>query len=139
MGENKHIKELDAFTKKYIKDIYQEKPSLDFTNAIMDKIALESSSDVFKVKALITNKGWFVISLLVAAVIIIPLNTSESSVLNLPNLDFSFFDKLVITGLFESVSISNTVFYAIFFFGLMFMAQVFFIKNYFDKKLNQAI
>lgn len=136
MGENKHIKELDAFAKKYVQEIDQEKPSLDFTASLMNKIVLESKSEVFKVKALITKKGWFVISLLVAAVIFIPFNSSEKNVLNLPELDFSFLDKIQIPSLFESFSVSNTVLYAVLFFGLMFFAQVVFIKNHFNKKLE---
>lgn len=136
MGENKHIKELDAFAKKYVQEIEQEKPSIDFTASIMNKIDLESRSEVFKTKALITKKGWFVISLLVSAVIFIPFNKSEKSVLNLPELDFSFFNKIQIPSLFESFSVSNTVLYAVVFFGLMFFAQVVFLKNHFNKKFE---
>ena len=40
MGENKHIKELDAFAKKYVKEISTEQPSLDFTASLMKKITL---------------------------------------------------------------------------------------------------
>ena len=41
MGENKYIEELDTFSKKYVKEIQQEKPSLDFTSSIMQNIAKE--------------------------------------------------------------------------------------------------
>ena len=136
MGENKHIKELDAFAKKYVKEIEQEKPSLDFTASLMNKIVLETNSEVFKAKALITKKGWFVIATLLLAVVFIPFKTEEKSLLNLPDVDFSFFDKLQIPNLFESIAVSNTVLYAVFFFGLMIIAQVVFLKNHFDKKYH---
>jgi hypothetical protein len=54
MGENKHIEELDAFAKKYVKEIKQDKPSLDFTASIMEIITKESASKVFKTTALIS-------------------------------------------------------------------------------------
>mgnify|MGYP000704683358 FL=1 len=136
MGENKNIKELDAFAKKYVKEIEQEKPSLDFTASLMNKIVLETNSEVFKAKALITKKGWFVIATLLLAVVFIPFKTEEKSLLNLPDVDFSFFDKLQIPNLFESIAVSNTVLYAVFFFGLMIIAQVVFLKNHFDKKYH---
>jgi hypothetical protein len=137
MGENKHIKELDAFAKKYVKEMKQEKPSLDFTASLMQKIALESvNSEVFKAKALISKKGWFIISLLMIAVIFIPFKTSRKSLFNLPRVDLSFFDKLQISNVFESISVSNTVLYAIFFFGLMIIAQVIFLKKHFEKRFN---
>lgn len=136
MGENKHIEELDTFAKKYVKEIPQEKTSLDFTKSIMNTILLESQAKVFTTKALISKKGWIVISILVLAVVLIPFKSSEKSLFNLPELDFSFFDKIQVPNLLESINISNTVLYAVFFFGLMFMAQVFFIKKHFDKKFN---
>jgi hypothetical protein len=136
MGENKHIKELDAFAKKYVKEVSIEKPSLDFTASLMQKIVIESNSEVFKAKALISKKGWFIISLLMLAIIFIPFKTSEKSIINFPKIDFSFFDKLQLSNLYESISISNNVLYAVFFFGLMIIAQIVFLKKHFDKKFN---
>lgn len=137
MGENKHIKELDTFAKKYVKEIEQEKPSVDFTASLMQKIALESVNvEVFKAKALISKKGWFIISSLIIGLVFIPFKASEKSLFNLPEVDLSFFDKLQIPNLFESISVSNTVLYAIFFFGLMIIAQVVFLKKHFEKRFN---
>ncbi len=136
MGENKHIEELDAFAKKYIKEIPKENVSLDFTASVMKNILSEHKVKVFTTKALISKKGWFIISLFVLAVIFIPFKSSEKNLFNFPELDFSFLDKIQIFNLFESFTVSNTVLYAISFFGLMFIAQVIFIKNHFDKKLH---
>ena len=137
MGENKHIKELDAFAKKYVKEIPQEKISIDFTANLMKKIAVENvNSEVFKAKTLITKKGWLIISLLIIAVIAIPFKSSEKSFINLPKFNFSFFDKIQIPNLFESITVSNTVLYAVLFFGLMIIVQVLFLKNHFEKKFH---
>ncbi len=136
MGENKHIEELDAFAKKYVKEIKQETVSKDFTASIMQSIVADSKKSVFKTKALISKKGWFVIAILILAAILIPFKESEKSFLNLPELDFSFLDKIQFSSLFETVTISNTVLYSVFFFGLMIIAQVVFLKNHFNKRYN---
>ncbi|WP_298778397.1 hypothetical protein [uncultured Polaribacter sp.] len=136
MGENKHIKELDAFAKKYVREIQSESPSKDFTNSLMQAILAESKSTVFKPTVLISKKVWFLIFGLIVAVIFIPFNSSEKSFINLPKVDFSFFDKIQIPNFLESIAISNTVLYSVFFFGLMIIAQVVFLKNHFNKRLE---
>ncbi|QNM87013.1 hypothetical protein H9W90_07840 [Polaribacter pectinis] len=136
MGENKHIKELDAFAKKYVKEIKAEKPSIDFTASIMQTIAEEKTADVFKTTALISKKVWFLILGLLAAAIFIPFKESKGTSLNMPEIHFSFLEKIQISNLFESISVSNTVLYSVFFFGLMVIAQVVFLKNHFDKRYH---
>lgn len=57
MGENKHIKEIDAFTKKYVKEIKTETPSLDFTSNLMKSIQqLDAVKSVTVYKPLISKK-----------------------------------------------------------------------------------
>ena len=74
MGENKHIKELDAFAKKYVKEISTEQPSLDFTASLMKKITLEKNLEVFKAKSLISKKGWMLIAASILALIFISVS-----------------------------------------------------------------
>ncbi|WP_288955939.1 hypothetical protein [uncultured Polaribacter sp.] len=136
MGENKNIEELDAFARKYVKEIPKEKISLDFTASVMNKILLQSQQKVFTTKALISKKGWFVIAIVVLAIVLIPFKNLEQSLLNFPEFNFSFLEKFQFLNLLESVNISNTVLYAIFFFGLMIIAQVFVLKNYFNKRFS---
>lgn len=136
MGENKYIKELDAFAKKYVKEIEQQKPSLEFTNSLMDKLVLEKKTSAFKTTELISKKGWFAILLSLIAIIFIPFKSSEESFLNLPKVDFSFFDKFQMPNLFDSISISNIGLYAVFFFGFMLIAQVIFLKKHFENRFH---
>tara|TARA_B110000503_G_C7109962_1_gene397629 strand:+ start:315 stop:725 length:411 start_codon:yes stop_codon:yes gene_type:complete len=136
MEDNRQTEALGAFTKKYVKEIKQEQPSLDFTTSIMQTIAKESTAKVFKSTVLISKKVWFVISVFVLAAVFIPFKTSYKGLINLPKVDLSFFDKIQIPNLFESFSVSNTVLYSVFFFGLMIMAQVVFLKNYFNKRFE---
>jgi hypothetical protein len=136
MEENKHIKEFDTFAKKYLKEIKTESLSKDFTASLMNKIVLENSKSVINTKALISKKVWVVIFASVLAVVLIPFKASEKSLITMPKLDFSFLKKIQIPNLLENVSVSNTVMYAILFFGLMFMAQVIFLKNHFNKRFE---
>lgn len=136
MGENKNIQELDAFAKKYVKEIKQEKVAKDFTASLMDKIVLEHQQSLLKSKALISKKGWFIVFLFILVVVFIPFKTSEESWFSLPKLDLSFFDKIQIPNFFENILVSDTTVYAFLLFGLMIIAQVIFLKNYFDKRFS---
>ena len=136
MGENKHIKELGAFARKYVKEIPQEKTSIDFTASIMQTIAKENTYKSLKFSVLISKKVWFVISALVLVILFVPFKESEKSLLSFSKVDLSFFDKIQIPNLFDSISVSNTVLYAAFFFGIMIIAQVVFLKNHFNKRFE---
>ena len=135
MGENKHIEELDAFAKKYVKEVPLEKPSIDFTASIMQTILKENASNVFKAKALITKKGWFLIVSLLLVAIFVPFKQLKQTSIKLPEIDFSFMSKIQIPNLFEYLTVSNTVLYSVFFFGIMIFAQVVFLKGYFEKRI----
>lgn len=136
MEENKKNIELDTFAKKYIQEIKEESPSKDFTTSLMSAIVLENSKSVTVSKALISKKAWFVILSIVLAVVLIPFKSQEKSLFTMPELDFSFFNKIQIPNVLESFSISNTVLYAIFLFGLMLIAQVLFLKNHLNKRFE---
>lgn len=136
MGENKHIKELDDFSKKYIKDIDTEKLSPEFTSELMKKIQV---LNVYKVQAftpLISKKVWFLIGLLLVAILSIPFNSNEESILSVPELDVTFLNKFQLSNLFESVSISNTTFSIICLFGLMIFIQFIYLKKYFESRIH---
>lgn len=136
MEENKKNIELDTFAKKYIQEIKEESPSKDFTTSLMSAIVLENSKSVTVSKALISKKTWFVILSIVLAVVLIPFKSQEKSLFTMPELDFSFFNKIQIPNVLENFSISNTVLYAIFLFGLMLIAQVLFLKNHLNKRFE---
>lgn len=136
MGENKHIKELDAFAKKYVKEIPNEQPSVDFTANLMQKITIESPIKAFKTTSLITKKGWFAIAVLVLVTLGIPFFKSGESTLQRFNINFSFFENLQATQFLDTVSISNTTIYAFIFFGLMIAIQFTYLKQYFDKRFQ---
>ena len=107
MEENKKNIELDTFAKKYIQEIKEESPSKDFTTSLMSAIVLENSKSVTVSKALISKKTWFVILSIVLAVVLIPFKSQEKSLFTMPELDFSFFNKIQIPNVLENFSISN--------------------------------
>lgn len=136
MEENKKNKEIDIFAKKYIQEIKEESPSKDFTTSLMNAIILENSKSVTVSKALISKKAWFVILSIVFALVLIPFKSQKKSLFTIPELDFSFFNKIQVPNILENFSVSSTVLYAVFLFGLMLIAQVFFLKNHLNKRFE---
>jgi len=136
MGENKHIKELDNFSKKYIKDIDTEKLSPEFTSELMKKIQVLNVYKVQSFTPLISKKVWFLIGFLLVAILSIPFNSNKESILSVPKLDVTFLNKFQLSNLFESVSISNTTFSIICLFGFMIFIQFIYLKKYFESRIN---
>ena len=136
MGENKHITELDAFAKKYLKEIPLESPSKDFTENLMSAISQMKPEKSINYKPLISSKGWFLVIAAVIAVILIPFKSSEEGFFSLPELNFSFFEKVNFSGLTETVQISTTTLYVAMFFSVFVFVQIFYLKGFFEKRIN---
>lgn len=133
MGENKHIEELDAFVKKYVKDIKEESPSINFTSNLMDILQKENSV-IYKATPLISKKVWgILISVLILSIFYVSRGTSLSWI-KTPKLNLDFIPKIQIPNLFESITISNTILYVCFFFTIMIFVQIYVLKNHFTKK-----
>ena len=89
MGEDKHIEELDAFTKKYIKEIDIEAPSVDFTANLME-ILQQENAKVYKPVPLISKKMWSVIVVfLIGSILYVSKGTSVTW-MKMPKLDLSY-------------------------------------------------
>lgn len=137
MGENKHIEEIDAFAKKYVKEIPTETPSVDFTKNLMQSIAqLQTVKSTIAYKPLISKKAWFVVISAIIAVLFIPFSSSEKAFFTLPELDFSFLEKLNFSGLFQNVNVSSTTFTIALVFGLLLSIQIIYLKGFFEKRLS---
>jgi len=136
MGENKHIKEFDAFSKKYIKEIKREVPSVDFTANLMDVLLQKENTEIYKATPLISKKVWFILAgFLVTCILYVSRGTSLAWV-KMPKVNLDFFSRIHIPNLFEGITVSNTMLFACFFFTLMFFGQVYLLKNHFTKDLN---
>jgi hypothetical protein len=133
MGEDKHIKELDAFTKKYIKDIELESPSKGFTVNIMETILESENSEIYKAVPLISKKMWFVlIGILITCILYVSRGTSLGWV-KMPKVNLDFLSNIQIPNLFEGITVSNMMLSACFFFTIMFFGQIYMLKNHFTK------
>lgn len=136
MGENKHIEEIDAFVKKYVKEIPTEKPSVDFTKNLMSKIAEIQPEKVIVYKPLISKKGWFLVAASIIAIVLLPFRNAEESLFSLPEVDFSFFKELSFSGLFDSIQVSTSTAYLLVFFSILFFVQIVYLKGIFEKRIN---
>ncbi len=137
MGENKHIEEIDAFAKKYVKEIPQESPSLSFTANLMQSISqLESVKSTTRYQPLISKKAWFIVLSAVIAILFIPLNSSKEGLFTLPEFNLSFLEKFRYSGVIENLSISNTTFAITVVFGILVTIQIIYLKGFFEKRLH---
>ncbi|REH52484.1 hypothetical protein C7448_103219 [Tenacibaculum gallaicum] len=137
MGENKDIKELDAFAKKYINEIGEATPSIDFTANIMDAIVQEEQSSIYKVAPLISKKVWFVLVAILAVSILYVAKVTPSSWLKIPELKMDYLSNIQLPNLFESITVSNLMLCACFFFTIMVFIQIYFLKNHFTRNFNR--
>jgi len=137
MGENKHIEEIHAFTKKYVQEIQIETPSLDFTSNLMQKIGeLQPFKSAITYKPLISKKAWFIVFTAIISAVLIPFKSSEKSIFSVPELNFSFLEKLNFTGLLDNINVSNTTLYFAITFSVLVSIQIFYLKGYFEKQIN---
>ncbi len=136
MGENKHIEELDAFAKKYINEIESESPSIDFTKNIMDSIQEFEKSEIYKADPLISKKTWsLLIGTLVVSILYVAKGKSIGSI-GFSKINLDVFSKIKIPNLFESISVSNIMLYACFFFTVLIFAQIYFLKKRFETNIK---
>ncbi len=135
MEEDKIQKEIEAFTKKYVKEIELESPSKDFTTLLMQRIENKKSL-VFTQQELISKKGWFTILTVAILLFFFSSKSSEKSIIILPELDFSFISKMKFSQTFEFLSVSNITLIALLLFGGMLIFQLLYLKNYFDKRFE---
>jgi hypothetical protein len=137
MGENKHIEEIHAFTKKYVKEIPSETPSLDFTSNLMQKIGeLQPFKSAITYNPLISKKAWFIVFAAIIAVVLLPFKPNDESLFTLPEINFSFLEKLSFVGLLENINVSTTTLYLVVTFSVLVCIQLFYLKGHFEKQIN---
>lgn len=136
MGEDKHIEELDVFTKKYINEIKEETPSIDFTANIMDAIVQEEQSSIYKAVPLISKKVWFVLAGILAVSMLFVSKGTSLSWLKIPEVKIDYLSNIQLPNLFENITVSNLMLSACFFFTVMVFVQIYYLKNHFTRKFN---
>ncbi|MDD7885230.1 hypothetical protein [Flavivirga sp. 57AJ16] len=134
MNENAD-KYLDNITKKVIKDAHLESPSFNFTASVMSQVKEHRSMTVYK--PLISKTGWVVISVVFLTLMACMFfGIQEKSISWFGSLDLSLLSNNKVVNLISGFSVPNTLTYAIVLFGLMLCVQVFFLKNHFNRRLQ---
>ena len=136
MEKNKQYLQEDIFLKKYLQEVELDKTKDSFTVSIMDTILAEEKKVVFKPAPLISKKIWLLSIGFIATCLGFLLNGKSSITYNFPEVNTDYYSKIEIPNLFGSLSISNTMLYAIIIFPLMVFVQIFYLKNHFDKRFN---
>jgi len=131
-------KHLDKLAKKVMTSSSLEQSPLNFTSNIMAEIEA-STSKVTTYKPLISKRVWFVIVISVIGLVTyfsLGNNIKSSEWFN--TIDLSVFSNNKVSETLSSFTfnISNTVMYAIAFFGLAFLVQITLIKRHHNKQLK---
>jgi len=128
---DKQMDRLDVLTKKMVKEIPQEKPSINFSKNVMDTVfAIELAKELKKSKPLIAKKTWFLLGMIiVAATIFLYMNATSNTSL-LATIDISTYTNAIYFDMPMGFSVSNATIYGFVFFALMIGIQIKYIKNY---------
>ena len=136
MEKNKQYEQEDIFIKKYLKEVDLESLSTNFTSNIMDVILEEDTKKVITSEPLISKKMWFLAAAFVVLCLYFIFKNSAPGSITSPTFEFNFLEKIQIPNLFESLSVSNGIVYASALFTLMVFVQIYFLKGYFEKRMN---
>jgi len=133
MEKDSSQKHIEAFTAKYIKDIPQEMPSINFTDSVMDEILVNENVELYEYKPLISKKVWAFIAVAIGVFLTYIMSqgnsgnitTDESWLNKVPSIDFVTFPSL-----------STVSLYACVIFSLFIAFQVFYLKNMINNTLS---
>lgn len=133
MEDNKDFEALDSFHEKYIKEIEQEVPSIDFTNNIMNVILEEETQKAltFEYTPLISKRVWYALLVVFIGVILYVLSLSPSAIF--PKLNVSF--ELPEISLFSNlnlISLSTNMTYVLVLISFLVLGQFYFLKKRFE-------
>jgi len=136
MEKNKQYEQEDIFIKKYLKEVDLESPSGNFTSDIMDVILQKNAKKLVAPKPLISKKIWFIIASFTLLCLYFIIQNTTPGFIDLPTLEFNFLEKIQISKLFEPLSISRSIVYVSALFTIMVFVQMYFLKGYFEKRMN---
>lgn len=128
-------KKLEALVDKLMANDTLEKPSVNFTNQILNKLDIESNTIAYK--PLIPKWFWIVIGIAVLLIVFYALFNHEASssssklseFLNLSQIEFRPFQNV-------DFSFSKTLIYSMVVFSIMIGLQVPLLKSYINNRLN---
>ena len=134
---NKEPKDnLDLFTKKMVKELPEEKPSLDFSKNVMDAIyAVEQAKELKRSQPLISKRTWLLfVGVIIAATVYLLKNTTFAENSLLSRIDFGTYTNGLSFDYSLGFTTSNVTIYAFVFLAIMISVQIGYIKNYYARK-----
>lgn len=128
-------KKLEAFVDKVMSNDALETPSSDFTNALLNKLDIETKTIAYK--PLIPKWVWFIIAAAISLIVFYALFNHEASdsssklyeFLSLSQIEFRPFQNV-------DFSYSKTLIYSMVVFSIMIGLQVPLLKSYINNRLN---
>ncbi|MEZ4841962.1 MAG: hypothetical protein R2821_10760 [Flavobacteriaceae bacterium] len=129
-------KQLDDFLKKVIKEVPLKTPAENFTEQLLQKIAVEKQQSSISYTPIISTKGWiFIFSTILLIISYLYINntsaTSEQNqILAIFNNILSAFDFTF------SINFSETFSYAIVLLIPLLLIQITLLKKHFNKLYN---
>lgn len=127
---------LDQFISKILSEDISEKPSLDFTTGIMDKVeALSSKSTITTYKPLISKWVWCLLALLFIGLV---WYFTTKDVTYSESILYKYIEMPNIQNPFKSLSFnfSSILMYAMVLLALMISVQIPIFKHHFNKRLS---
>lgn len=135
MEMHKNQKQAEALVKRMMQEIPQEKLSENFTQNLLQELAVVKGKRL-QYKPLISWKTWVLVAAAMIALVFMPNQKSEAGILSKISVDFSFQSLLEKWPVWEGLTFSNTTLYAVLLFALMIGFQVFYLKGYFNRRLE---
>ena len=129
-------KQLDDFLRKAIKEVSLKTPAENFTEQLLQKIAVEKQQSNISYTPIITTKGWIFIfsAILLIISFLYKSNTSATSdqnqILDVFNKALSAFDFTF------SINFPETFSYAIVLLIPLLLIQITLLKKHFNKHYN---
>ena len=134
----KQMDRLDTLTRKMVKEIPQENPSINFSKNVMDTIyALKAEVELKKSQPLISKKTWLlIISVLIVATVFLVKKTPLVGNDYLSKIDISSYANKFSFDMNLGFSVSNITVYGFIFLAIMVSIQIGYIKNYYNSRYS---
>ena len=128
-------KQIEKLVDHIMKDTLLESPSSDFTSKVMSKILASKTSDVTVYKPLISKSVFIVIfGCIITLFIYLLMNGEKQENSWFSHIKFNLFYNNELTSVFK---VSKIMLYAVVSTTIMFLVQISFLKNYFNKQLEK--
>tara|TARA_R110000868_G_scaffold1389_21_gene10823 strand:- start:8138 stop:8551 length:414 start_codon:yes stop_codon:yes gene_type:complete len=130
-------KNIEELVSKMMKETMLEKPSIDFTDAVMAQVLDIKSSQATIYTPLISKWVWCLIFTAIFALITyLSFNGSATSSGMFDVLNFGVLSKFNLSKLVPGLHVSKTTVYASTLLMLMFFIQIPILKHYLDRRLK---